>query len=263
MIKYLLSLILILVVVVPVAAQTEAKEHIIRGNNLYLQKDYEKAELQYKQALSKDSNSIKANYNLGNTLYQQGKFEEARTHYQKTLNQSNVSNEDRQNAFYNIGKIYLDEKNGEMAVKNFKEALRLNPYDEARYNLALAKRLLEEQQSRDQEGGSQKDSQEKKGTENSEESKSENNNNPSKQDENKGNQSQGGENGNEKGKGNLPREQEITKGSDGKGEEAPEAQSNEIHENVLKGLEQQEQETLKKIISQKAKKVRTKTEKDW
>src|SRR5690606_34755351 len=133
---------------------------------------------------------------------------------------------DRQNAFYNIGKIYLDEKNGEMAVKNFKEALRLNPYDEqARYNLALAKRLLEEQQSRDQEGGSQKDSQEKKGTENSEESKSENNNNPSKQDENKGNQSQGGENGNEKGKGNLPREQEITKGSDGKGEEAPEAQS--------------------------------------
>ena len=37
----------------------------------------------------------------------------------------------------------------------------------------------------------------------------------------------------------------------------------EYQEGVLRALEQQEQETLKKIISQKAKQVRTNTEKDW
>jgi len=261
MIKNLLSLILVLVVVVPVAAQTEAKEHIIRGNNLYLQKDFEKAELQYKQALSKDSNSIKANYNLGNALYQQGKFDEARTHYQRVLNNPEATTEQKEMANYNMGRSYLDERKFDNAEYYFKESLKLNPKDEnARKNYNLAKKEIHPEDLQSQGG---EKNQKNTGTAQNKEKDKESDQDIVKKEDDKGAQNQDGKNGEEEGSGEKPQEHQITKGSDGKGEEAPEAQTNEIHENVLKGLEQQEQETLKKIISQKAKKVRTKTEKDW
>ncbi len=266
MVKNILFFFLIAAYGISVSAQSEAKDYIIGGNQLYNQKDFAKAELQYKQALSKDANSIKGNYNLGNTLYQQQKYDESRAHYDKIIKHGNSTKSDKHKAFHNIGKTYLDENNAEKAVQNFKEALKLNPYDEqTRYNYALARKMLEEQkkQGQQQKGDSQKDQQENKGKENQENQKSGEENNSGQQEKNKGNQQNKGQQGNEKGEGNQPQDQQITKGSDGKGQESPNAINNEHQDGVLKALEQQEQETLKKIISQKAKKVRTNTEKDW
>lgn len=267
MVKNILSFSILLVTCfVSVSAQTEAKDYIIGGNQLYNQKDYAKAELQYKQALSKDANSIKANYNLGNTLYQQKKYDEARAHYDKLIRDGKTTKADKHKAFHNIGKTYLDENNPEKAVQNFKEALKLNPYDEqTRYNYALAKKMLEQQQNKDkqQKGDSQKDQQKNQDNQNKDESDSEKDKNGEQKEKDKGNQQDKGENENGEGQGNEPKDQQITKGSDGKGQDSPQAMNQEYQEGVLRALEQQEQETLKKIISQKAKKVRTNTEKDW
>lgn len=268
MVKNILSFLLFGITgLISVAAQTEAKDYIINGNLLYNQKDFAKAEMQYKQALSKDANSIKANYNLGNSLYQQKKYDEARAHYDKLIHHGNTSKADKHKAYHNIGKTYLDENNPEKAVQSFKEALKLNPYDEqTRYNYALARKMLEQQQNQDkqQKGDSQKDQQKNQENQNKDESDSEKGkNNSGQQEKNKGSQQDQGENGNEQGKGNQPKDQQITKGSDGKGQESPQTMNQEYQEGVLRALEQQEQETLKKIISQKAKKVRTNTEKDW
>lgn len=267
MIKNILSFYFLVTVFVSVCAQSEAKDYIIGGNQLYAQKDYAKAELQYKQALSKDANSIKANYNLGNSLYHQKKYDESRAHYDKIIKNIKSSKADKHKAFHNIGKTYLDENNPEKAVQNLKEALKLNPYDEqTRYNYALARKMLEEQKKQDQQqkGDSQKNQQkdQNKGDK-KQESPESGDENDSEQQKNKGNQQNQGQDGNEEGDGNQPKDQQITKGSDGKGQDSPNAMNKEYQEGVLRALEQQEQETLKKIISQKAKKIRTNTEKDW
>lgn len=266
MIKNILSFFFLVILFVSVCAQSDAKDYIIGGNQLYVQKDYAKAELQYKQALSKDAQSVKANYNLGNSLYHQKKYDEARAHYDKIIQQSKTSKSDKHKAFHNIGKTYLDENNPEKAVQNLKEALKLNPYDEeTRYNYALARKMLEEQKKQDQNKDDSKKDQQKdqnKGDENQENPES-GDNNESEQEKNKGNQQNQGQDGNQDGEGNQPKDQDISKGADGKGQESPNAMNKEYQEGLLRALEQQEQETLKKIISQKAKKVRTNTEKDW
>ena len=252
------------------AQQTAVKDHVIAGNQNYLSGNYSKAEAQYKMALSEDTNSIKANYNLGNSLYQQKRYNEARTHYDRVIHQKKASKADKQMAYHNIGKSYLDENNPEKAAANFKEALKLNPYDEeTRYNYALARKLLEKQQNQsdenqDESGKDQNDQNENQDKEKNDGRQSEQNNqNGNKPDENKGSQQNGGQEGNDKGNGDEPQNQQITKGSDGKGETSPNAMNEEYREGILRALENQEQETFKKIISQKAQKVRTNTEKDW
>lgn len=276
MVKNILFLLFPAALTITVSAQkTAVKDYVIAGNQHYMSGNYSKAEAQYKTALSEDRNSTKANYNLGNALYQQKRYDEARTHYDKVIHQKNSTRAEKQMAYHNIGKSYLDEDNPEKAVANFKEALRLNPYDEeTRYNYALARKLLEKQQNKDENNNndSGKEEKDKKDNQqNREQNKDqkdgqqgqENNEQGSRPDENKGNQQNGGQDGNDHGSGNKPQQQQITKGSDGKGNQFPNAMNAEYQEGVLRALQNQEQETLKKIISQKAQKIRTNTEKDW
>ncbi len=258
------------------AQKTKVKDYIIAGNQNYTSGNFSKAEAQYRTALSEDLNSVKANYNLGNSLYRQKKYDEARVHYDKVIHQKNSTRAEKQMAFHNIGKSYLDENNPEKAVVNFKEALKLNPYDdETRYNYALARKLLEKQQNEDEKNknDSGKDEKDKKDNQDDQQnpdkeqkegqSGQEKNNNGNKPDQNKGSQQDGGQDGDEDGSGDTSQQQQITKGSDGKGDQSPNTMSAEYQEGVLRALQNQEQETLKKIISQKAQKIRTNTEKDW
>ena len=274
MIKHILTFLLLIQVLHAVSAQkSDAKDYIISGNQSYMEGDFAKAEAKYKIALSEDVNSIKANYNLGNSLYKQKRMDEARVHYDRVIQNSQSTKADKHKAYHNIGKAYLDENNPEKAVTNLKEALKLNPYDEeTRYNYALARKLLEKQEE-------EKDKQNQENDENQNDSK-ENQDNPKedseKQDKkengenkegqkpqnNKGNQPDG-EKGNEEGQGKKPENQEITKGADGKEKSSSLPMNTERQEGLLDALRQQEQETLKKIISQKAQKVRVNTEKDW
>lgn len=253
--------------------KSEAKDYIIAGNQSYQIKDYAKAEIQFKNALREDNTSIKANYNLGNTLYHQQRYDEARAHYDKVIQNPSASKADKHKAFHNIGKSYLDQNNPEKAVVNLKEALKLNPYDEeTRYNYALARKLLEKQQQEEKDQNDQENSDEKnqkdKGDQDQQGQDQEDQqggDQPNQQGQNQNNQNgqqKGGQNGNEEGEGNLPLQQQITKGSPGKGNTSSQGNA-EYHESLLEALRQQEQETLKRIISQKAQKVRVNTEKDW
>ncbi len=274
MIKHILSIFLLMNLFYIVSAQkSDAKDYIISGNQLYGQGDFAKAEAQYKSALSKDPNSIKANYNLGNALYKQKRMDESRVHYDRVIHDKNATKADQHKAYHNIGKSYLDENNPEKAVTNLKEALKLNPYDEeTRYNYALARKLLEKQE----EENDQKDQQNQEQQDDSKEDQNDSQENQEKQDEgDKGEQNEnqkpqnqngnqeGGENGDKDGEGETPKNNQITKGEDGKGKNSSQPLNSERQEGLLEALRQQEQETLKKIISQKAQKVRVNTEKDW
>jgi len=274
MVKNILFFFFLASLTITVSAQeTKVKDYVIAGNQNYMSGNFSKAEAQYKTALSEDLNSIKANYNLGNSLYRQKRYDEARTHYDRVIRQKNSTKAEKQMAYHNIGKSYLDENNPEKAVVNFKEALKLNPYDEeTRYNYALARKLLEKKQNEDEKNknDSGKDDKDKKDNQQNQDKEKQDgqqgqddNNKGNKPDENKGNQQNGGQDGNDEGNGDKPQQQQITKGSDGNGDQSPNAMNAEYQEGILRALQNQEQETLKKIISQKAQKVRTNTEKDW
>lgn len=245
-------------------SQTLAKEHIVNGNQFYKEKQFDKAELQYRQALSVNSSSIKANYNLGNTLYELDRLDEARVHYDKILHNPYSTKQDQHKALHNIGRSYLDQKEPLKALKALKEALKLDPNDEqTRYNFALARKMLEEQQNQNPEDSQDKNDQ--KENQNPEQNDQDANaqGEESQQENQQGSHNDQGENGNNQGSGEQPKDTQVTKGSDQKGQESPNAINQEHQNAILKALEQQEQETFKRVISQKAKKVRKNTEKDW
>lgn len=273
MIKHILSFYLLMNLMCAVSAQkSDAKDYIISGNQRYMEGDFSKSEAQYKIALSEDLNSIKANYNLGNALYKQKRMDEARVHYDRVIQNSQATKSDKHKAYHNIGKSYLDENDPEKAVASLKEALKLNPYDDqTRYNYALARKLLEKQKEEEKEKDKNGE-----GEEDSQKNQEENNENPENQDQgeseengkksppqNQNGNQEGGQNGDKSGEGETPQKQKITKGEDGKGKNSSQPMNTERQEGLLEALRQQEQETLKKIISQKAQKVRVNTEKDW
>lgn len=274
MIKHILTFLFLIPISYIVSAQkSDVKDYIISGNQNYMEGNFAKAEAQYKSALGEDSNSIKGNYNLGNSLYKQKRMDEARVHYDRVIQNLNATNSDKHKAYHNIGKSYLDEKNPEKAVANLKEALKLNPYDdETRYNYALARKQLEEQQEKKDEknqekkenqDGSNEDQKDSKDNAEKQDEGDKGENNENQKPENENGQQPDGENGNEDGDGKAPENQQITKGSDGKEKSSSQPMNTERQEGLLDALRQQEQETLKKIISQKAQKVRVNTEKDW
>lgn len=130
-----------------VNAQTlEEKQWIVNGNNFYLQKEYDKARVEYSKVLATTPSSLKANYNLGNTFFQLKKYDDAITHYNRASKITSGKKE-KSEVFHNLGNAYMQKKEYKKAIESFKNALRNNPKDnETRYNFALAKKLLENQE---------------------------------------------------------------------------------------------------------------------
>lgn len=267
--KLILLLTFLLIPFVIISAQKfDEKSHIINGNQEYNEGQYLKAEAQYKIALSKNSNSIKGNYNLGNALYHQDKFDEARAHYDRVIQNVQSTELDKAKAYHNIGKSYFDQNEFEKAVNYFKESLKLNPTDDdTRYNYALAKKRLEQQEKEENETSdnsesNEGDSEQDEPSEGNEQSPSGKNGQGEENDTQQGNQS-GGQNGMHDGFGNRPEEQQITKGSKGEGSNPGESLNEKRQEALLNALKQQEQRSFERIISSKTQKNKVRTEKDW
>lgn len=135
-------------------AQT-ASENIIRGNQYYMQSQFDVAEAEYRKALQYDGDNEKAKYNLANALQKQGKFDEA-AKLLEDLGSTTKDNSMKSAAYYNQGVAYSKMKKLDESIESYKKALRLNPKDqEARENLEKA--LL--QKKKDNQSSSQKKSQ--------------------------------------------------------------------------------------------------------
>lgn len=267
--KIILLIALLLIPFVITSAQKfDEKNYIINGNQEYNEGQYLKAEAQYKIALSKNTNSIKGNYNLANALYHQNKYDESRAHYNKVIENIHSTEIDRAKAYHNIGKSYLDENKFDKAANYFKESLKLNPTDDdTRYNYALAKKRLKEEEKEANKSSNSTDdnnenSQENESLKNNDQSPSEESGEGEKSHIQKGNQS-GGQNGTEEGFGERPEEQTISRGSKGEGANSGENLNEKRQEALLNALKQQEQKSFEKIISSKTQKNKLRTEKDW
>lgn len=137
-------------------AQNE-KALVGKGNELYKQQQYQKAEEEYRKALAKDEKNAKANYNLGNTLYKSKKVEESAEFFDNAAKHAETA-DFKSRAFYNKGVSFSRQSKLMESIDAYKQSLRLNPADEeARQNLQKALNELKKQPPQPKQNNQNKD----------------------------------------------------------------------------------------------------------
>ncbi len=144
--KNYIGMVLLLFMAVSASAQKAERDFIRKGNRFFKDSVYVDAEVNYRKALEANPKSTVSMFNLGNTLTQQNKLQEAMEQYvgatKVEKDKSNLAQ-----IYHNMGVIFHSQKDYAKAVEAYKQSLRNNPKDdETRYNLALAQKMLKDQQ---------------------------------------------------------------------------------------------------------------------
>lgn len=152
-------------------AQDTDRTLMRRGNRLYADSLFIKAEENYLKAVDKNPESVEGYYNLGNSYVGQQKPNEAVESYRRAINmlegkkkslEENPSSskadieavkKDLAQAYHNTGVVYHCSDQYDKAIESYRQALRNNPHDdETRYNLMAAmKKQQQQQQQQDQD----------------------------------------------------------------------------------------------------------------
>lgn len=177
--KRILLYCLMMMSVSGVFAQQQTDRSLVRkGNRLFEDSLFIKAEENYLKAVDMNPNLYEGNYNLGNAYTAQQKPNEAVDQYRRTANaletrkkelmdnpsadpkELNRCKEDLAKTYHNTGVVYHMCEQYDKAVESYKQALRNNPQDdETRYNLILAQRMLQQQQQEQQQDQKQEQQQ--------------------------------------------------------------------------------------------------------
>jgi tetratricopeptide (TPR) repeat protein len=209
-----------------VSAQQPAK-FIRKGNSEYGDAKYKDAEINYRKALDKSPQSVKATYNLGDALYKQGDYEKAASSFSNITGQRSLSDKSKAAAFHNLGNSLLQEKKYGESIDAYKNALRLNPKDEeTRYNLAYAMTKLQQQQNNKNNQDKNKDQKQQQKQQQQQQNKDEQ----------------------QKQQPQQPQNKQMKK---------------QDAERMLQALNNNEKQTLDKVKKNKAKAVKVSVEKDW
>ena len=245
-------------------SETKVEDNLIYdGNELHKSEIYAQAEKKYRSALARAPKNTIAQHNLGNTLFDESYYGEAFNAY-KSATMSAQSKEEKHSALHNMGNVFMNQKDYAKAVETYKEALRNNPNDDqTRYNYALAKELLEnenqnqdqnqdqenkdnqDQQNQDQQNQDNKDSDEQSPKDDSKDNKD--------QDQDGDNQDQQDQSDKEKDPQNQQQD--------------PKAQPTKLSpqqiKNLLEAMNNEEKKVQDKVNTKKAKPVKPKSKKDW
>ncbi|EKD32387.1 MAG: hypothetical protein ACD_77C00104G0003 [uncultured bacterium] len=253
--KRILILIIVLFSLTPLLAQKE-RWQVRSGNKAFDKANYQKAELDYRRALEKDSTSVTAKYNLANTMYKQQNVQGAEKMANDILLGAGgkpsvkdssateappvtfeMSPENMAKTYHNLGNFTLNQKKYSEAIEAYKNSLRINPSDmETKANLAYAQKMLKDQQdkqNKDQNKDKEKEEDKKKDDQNKDENKDQNKD-PKKKPE-------------------KPKEQQ-----------SPPKITPQAAQQMLQAIQNKENETQEKVKKEKAKLMESrKNEKNW
>ena len=204
------------------------------GNVEFTDKNLIQAESFYRKAISKDSLNNIASYNMANSFYKSGFNKEAINEYKSSIVKAK-SKEDLHKSFHNLGDAFMKNKDYQNAVNAFKKALLNKPSDdETRYNYALAKELLKNEQKNKKKDDKNKD---KNKDDKKKDEKKEDKNGDKKKEEK-----------NDETKENKPKPNQI---------------SPEQLKNLLKAMNNEEKKVQEKVNKNKIKGKPVKNKKDW
>jgi len=218
---------------------------INEGNDLYEEKQYEEAEINYRKALNEDQGSVAGTFNLGNALNKQGKFDQSASEFEAAALKAEEKGI-RGNAHFNRGNSFLEASEYDQAIASYTEALKLDPSDQdAKYNLSYALMKRRQQQQGQQQGGGKddqnKDQQQDKKNKDQKQDKQQNKNDQQQQE----NQKQ--DNQQQKQDQQQSQQQKTMSRADA--------------ERILEVLKSEEKEVQKKLRAKVQ--TRAKTDKDW
>lgn len=241
----------------PKDLEREARKDVREGNELYNQLKFDEAEIAYKKALDKNPNYAKASYNLANTIYQQNKNKEAV--FQYDLAEKIAPNKmSKAEIFHNMGNSFMKEKQYDKAVDAYKNSMRNNSKDEeTRYNLAMAQKLLKDQQ--DKENKDNKDKKDDNKDDKNKDQKDKEGGDKDKKDQKDKDQDKGKDKEDEKGDPKKDKDDPQNQNQ----KPRPNQLSPEQMKQLLEAMNNEENKTQKKLNAQKARGQKIKNEKDW
>jgi tetratricopeptide (TPR) repeat protein len=251
----------------PVKIKLAEKQILRSGNDLFKQKRFVDAEVKYKKALKENPNYSTAGYNLGNAVYEQNRFEEALPLYELVAKSAGET-ETREKSFHNMGNVMMKQKQYDKAIEAYKSSLLLNPKDETtRYNLALAQKLLKDQQQNDQNKDQNKDKDKDQNKDQDQDENKDQNSENKDQNEDEGGDDKKDQDKNEGDNKNDENDQQDQKNEGDKKEQNKQPQPNQLSqqqiEQLLEAMNNEENKTQQKVNANKAKGKKVNQEKDW
>ena len=247
----------------------ESKEFLSEANYEMENDNFFLAEAAYREAIATNPEEDTGKYNLGIAYYDKEMNDVAMSRFKQAAAVADTKS-DKHKVFHNLGNTFMNEKLYKEAVESYKNALRNNPKDEeTRYNYALAKELLEEQEKNgggddnkeNQENQEDKQEEEKKENQDNENNKKDKEDGDQKNEQNKGEEEQDKKEGNENEDNGKPEEPKDKKQQQPPTE--PGKLSPQQVKNLLEAMNNEEKKVQEKINAKKQKGTKVKPEKDW
>lgn len=227
------------------------RKSVRSGNSLYEQKRYSEAEVEYKKALEANPSSEIATYNLALSLLNQADKSDNDKDKNSPVNQASqmlsnlaATTSDQglaSRAYYNLGNIAFEKEQYDQSIEMYKNCLRRNPNDDdARENLRLAQKK-KQQQEQQQQNQQNQDNQKQEEKENKEQQ--------DKQDKQQEEQEK----------------QQQQQNQSQQQQQQQQGMSQESIDQILKAMQDAEQNTQQRVNEEKAKeeKARIQTDKNW
>lgn len=257
-----------------VAAQDEtriqqAENFIYNGNQAFDALNAVEAEKNYRRAVATGTKTDIARYNMGATLQQDNYVDEALRAYAE-VTKTTKDRPNKHRTFHNIGNALMQAKDYKGAVEAYKNALRNNPSDdETRYNYALAKKMLEDEnqnQDQQQDQEDKQDNQDQQNDQNQDKKDKDKEQEGENQDENKDQSGEEGDNEKDE-KESDKNDSQDQQGDNEKEQQQPQARPEQLSpqqvQNLLEAMNNEEKKVQDKVNAKKAKAVGTKNKKDW
>jgi len=247
----------------------ESKEFLSEAGYEMENDNFSLAEAAYREAIAINPEEDTGKYNLGIAYYDKEMNDVAMSRFKQAAAVADTKS-DKHKVFHNLGNTFMNEKLYKEAVESYKNALRNNPKDEeTRYNYALAKELLEEQEKNgggddnkeNQENQEDKQEEEKKENQDNENNKKDKEDGDQKNEQNKGEEEQDKKEGNENEDNRKPEEPKDKKQQQPPTE--PGKLSPQQVKNLLEAMNNEEKKVQEKINAKKQKGTKVKPEKDW
>jgi tetratricopeptide (TPR) repeat protein len=216
-----------------VFAQKMPERRLVRkGNREYERKDFDRSIDNYSRALQHDPSSFEAKFNTANVQFRKAfvdtlqidtkMLEKAEKTLRKLAQDSTRTALDRADVAYNLGNTLFMQQKFKEALTCYRDAMRLNPDDkQAKYNYALTKEMLKQQQQQQQQ----------------------------QQDQNQDNQNQEQEQNQENQQNKQDKEEQEQQDKEQKQQEQPSEQqiSEQEQQAMLEAIQAQEDKTQEKL----------------
>lgn len=258
--RYLTIVVLLLFVGNEASAQWMKERGWVRkGNRQFERKEFDKSLEIYAKALYYKPDSFEAQYDLASALYKTEKYDKAEELLISMLSDTTRTELERGELAYNLGNTQFAQQKYQEALMSYRYAMRCNPSDEdAKYNYALTKRMLQQQQQQQQEQEQKQDQDQKQKPEDKKDKDQK-----GKQDQDKDKQGEDKQNEDKQGDKDKPQPQDGGEKEQPAGQHPKSNMSEAEREAILQAMQAEEDKTQNKLKEGTAIGVRGGNRKKW